>query len=97
MDRAKIHLKKFYGRFGADRQMTCWHLTLYIAIFYLWQTDGIGHTVQISRKKLMELSRINSIATYHKCIRQLVLYGYIDYTPSYHPMHGSLVRLLLAD
>jgi hypothetical protein len=39
----------------------------------------------------MALSHIRSIATYHKCLGQLEVYGYIHYQPSYHPVKGSLV------
>ncbi|HEY0055730.1 MAG TPA: hypothetical protein VGB63_10265 [Pedobacter sp.] len=48
----------------------------------------------ISRKKVMELSHINSFVTYHKCIKDLQQYGYIEYAPSYHPALGSKVYLL---
>jgi hypothetical protein len=40
---------------------------------------------------LMGYSRIASVATYHKCIRELDEYGYIGYQPSYHPVNGSLI------
>lgn len=52
--------------------------------------------IHISRRQLMKLSRIQSNVTYHKCIRQLQEYGYIKYTPSYHPLRGSCVELLLS-
>ncbi|MCD8741975.1 hypothetical protein LT679_15280 [Mucilaginibacter roseus] len=39
----------------------------------------------------MAYSKIVSIATYHKCIRELDAYGYISYQPSYHPKLGSQV------
>jgi hypothetical protein len=50
---------------------------------------------QVSRPKLMRFSRIRSIATYHKNIKDLVDYGYIEYTPSWHPHRGSRVRLIV--
>lgn len=37
--------------------------------------------------------KIRGIATYHKIIRELHAFGYIDYLPSYHPVNGSLIRL----
>jgi hypothetical protein len=39
----------------------------------------------------MAFSKIASIATYHKCIRELDEYGYIHYQPSFHPAKGSLI------
>jgi hypothetical protein len=33
----------------------------------------------------MNLSKIRSTATYHKCLGDLVYFGFIDYKPSFHP------------
>jgi hypothetical protein len=41
----------------------------------------------------MHAAHIRSIATYHKIIRDLQAFGYLDYWPSYHPVKGSLVSL----
>jgi hypothetical protein len=41
----------------------------------------------------MSLAHINSIATYHKCIKDLSSFGYIGYMPSYNYHQGSLVYL----
>ncbi|WP_454803175.1 hypothetical protein [Mucilaginibacter phyllosphaerae] len=45
----------------------------------------------MTRRELMAFSKIASIATYHKCIRELDAFGYIRYQPSYHPKLGSRV------
>ena len=42
----------------------------------------------------MKHSAIHSFATYHKCMKALVSYGYIDYQPSYHPTLASQITLL---
>jgi hypothetical protein len=55
------------------------------------QADGF---FRISRKILMRLSRIRSIATYHRRMKELVNYGYIIYRPSYDPYRASRVALL---
>ncbi|WP_262892799.1 hypothetical protein [Mucilaginibacter pankratovii] len=39
----------------------------------------------------MRISKISSIATYHRCIRDLSEKQYIIYRPSYHPKLGSQV------
>ncbi|MDF2855223.1 MAG: hypothetical protein K0Q87_1074 [Neobacillus sp.] len=43
----------------------------------------------------MHFSRIKSIATYHKCLSDLVLYGYVDYIPSWHPTKASRFRFIM--
>lgn len=39
----------------------------------------------ISRKNIMQPSKIGAIVTYHKCISELQEYGYIIYKPTYNP------------
>lgn len=82
---------KWVRRMGADSRMMATHVSLFTAIFVCWQTGGFTSPFAVTRKKLMAYSRIASIATYHKCISELDLFGYIRYQPSYHPKMGSLV------
>jgi hypothetical protein len=42
----------------------------------------------------MESVKINGLATYHKWMRDLVEYGYIQHEPSYNPSINSQVYLL---
>ncbi len=39
------------------------------------------------------ISRRRVAATYHKCMKELVEYGYINYIPSYNPFLKSLVYI----
>lgn len=48
----------------------------------------------VSRSKLMMLSRIQSKTIYHKTISELASMGYVRYHPSYHPTERSKVSLL---
>src|SRR5689334_14591739 len=50
--------------------------------------------IQISRSQIMSQCKIASIATYHKCMRELHDLGYIIYNPSYHPILGSAITLV---
>ncbi|MDB4926560.1 hypothetical protein [Mucilaginibacter sp.] len=77
---------------GDDRLLPT-HISLFIAMFYYRPDDAGGDYFQVSRKKLMRFSRIKSVATYHKCIRELVAYGYIIYQPTYDPYRASKVSL----
>lgn len=82
---------KWIKRMGADSRMMATHVSLFTALFVCWQHSGFASPFAVTRKKLMAYSRIASIATYHKCIRELDEFGYIRYQPSYHPIRGSLV------
>ena len=79
------------GRMGKDPRLFATHVSLYTALFVSWQRSGFNNPFPVSRRELMPYSRIGSIATYHKCIKELDAYGYIRYQPSFHPVKGSLV------
>jgi hypothetical protein len=67
------------------------HVSLYAALFASWQDCGYTCPFNVNRRQLMTFAKIASIATYHKCIKELDSLGYIKYLPSYHPKKGSLI------
>ena len=78
-------------RMGTDKRVLTTHVSLFTALFVFWQRNDFVSPFAITRKTVMAFSKIASIATYHKCIRELDEYGYIRYLPSFHPAKGSLV------
>lgn len=84
----------FYARAKEDHRSTATHQSLYLALLYCYQQGGYREVITISRRELMPLARIQSVATYHKCIRELKHFGYIEYHPTYNYYKGSQVRLL---
>ncbi|MEO6523850.1 MAG: hypothetical protein ABIN91_19355 [Mucilaginibacter sp.] len=87
-------LSHYFERAALDERLFPSHISLFMALFYFSGTDIPGDIFQVSRAKLMRFSRIRSVATYHKNVKELTAYGYIEYTPSWHPHRGSSVRLL---
>jgi len=82
---------KLLKRMSTDERLNATHAGLISALFVHWQRGGFKSPFAVTRRKLMAYSRIASIATYHKCIKELDEYGYIRYQPSYHPKQGSQV------
>lgn len=76
-----------------DPQLNVWHLALLAAILSLGFRQGDRHRIKVSRSKLMKLSHINTLPTYHKYFKQLQELGYIKYCPSYHPGYKSEVEI----
>jgi len=70
------------------------HQSLFLALFFFWQQSGYIEPFRVSRRELMPLARIGSVATYHKCLRELESFGYIEYLPTYNYYKGSQVRFL---
>ncbi|MBU1485571.1 MAG: hypothetical protein KJ712_01930 [Bacteroidetes bacterium] len=84
-------LTKFLIPVSQDNRLHPSHICLYISMFSLWERSRFSIPFRISRRQLMKLSKIKSTATYHKCIRELVSYGYIGYEPSYDHFKGSQI------
>jgi hypothetical protein len=95
MKKARLSLSGLYCFLSGDERITPWHLSICLALFMLWQEQGCGSWISASRRKLMNLSRIRSIVTYHKCIRELHCFGYLSYQPSYDPLKGSIFSFRL--
>ncbi|OOQ57881.1 hypothetical protein [Mucilaginibacter pedocola] len=83
---------KLLRRMAKDERLNATHISLFTGLFVHWQRNGFTSPFAVTRKGLMGYSKIASIATYHKCIRELDAYGYIRYQPSYHPKLGSQVH-----
>ena len=82
---------KLLKRIRDDERLCAIHVSLFTALFIQWQQNSYSSPFAITRKELMAYSKIASVATYHKCVRELDAYGYIIYQPSFHPQKGSLV------
>jgi hypothetical protein len=78
-------------RMEKDDRLLPTHLSLFTGLFVCWQRNSFTSPFSVTRKTLIAFSKIASIATYHKCIKELDEYGYIRYQPSYHPKLGSQV------
>lgn len=85
------HFSSQIKRISADKRAHISHVSLLAALLVCSLQQGNISPFQITRKAVMQLAKIASVATYHKRIRELDAYGYIRYEPSYHPRKGSLV------
>ena len=89
-------LTSFYSVVKSDYRISTTHISLYMALFQFYNLNRLTNPIQITRTAVMEVAKISGLATYHKCMRDLVEYGYIEYIPSYNPSISSLVYLLHA-
>lgn len=75
-----------------DERLSPMHVSLYLILCVI-ASRGVAIYFSISRREVMQLMRITGLATYHKTIRQLHEFGYIEYVPSFHPVLASVVKL----
>lgn len=80
-------------RFAADNRLNPTHVSLYLALFQYWNLARFKNPVSISRDEIMRLSKIGSKVTYHRCIKDLHHWGYLQYDPSHNPFKGSHVYM----
>ncbi|WP_246254430.1 hypothetical protein [Pedobacter foliorum] len=86
-------IENFLEMAADDSRLLPSHISLFMAIFYYSPADPKA-VFRVCRRKLMQFSRIRSLSTYHKCMAELVAYGYINYQPSYDPIRASTVSLI---
>jgi len=90
LDKFKVYNERAM-KIKKDPRLFISHSSLYNALFICLQQNGGITPFPVNRRVLMSYSNIASTATYHKCIKKLVELGYISYSPSYHPVKGSLI------
>ncbi|MCL8537632.1 hypothetical protein M9991_12235 [Chryseobacterium gallinarum] len=84
----------FLSLTAKDPRLNVWHVALLYALVHLAYMQGECKVIRVSRSRLMAVSHINTLPTYHKYFKQLQDFGYIKYTPSYHPGYRSTVEFL---
>lgn len=82
------------GHITEDESFFPTHISLYIALLKLWHLNHYKSSFRIDREEVMKLSKIKSIATYHKCMKELDYSGFIVYSPSFNTYRGSLIDIL---
>lgn len=80
-----------YSHLFNDKRLSVWHFSIYTTLVLVWHKNELANPFPISRKSIMELAHVHSFATYHKCIKQLEMFGYIRYNPSYSYYERSLI------
>jgi hypothetical protein len=76
-------IERFFAKAQDDHRVGPVHISLYFALV-LEAGSLAGVPLFLRREAVMGLAKISSRVTYNRCMRELQLYGYIDYMPSFH-------------
>lgn len=76
-----------------DQRLNATHVSLYFSLFQQWNSSYFSKTFFINRFELMNASKIGSKGTYHKCLKDLDAWEYLDYFPSNNAYKGSSIRM----
>ncbi len=81
------------NKFTEDDRLNPAHVSLYLALFQMWNVNRFRNPISINRNEMMTISKIGSRATYHKCIKDMHNWRYLEYRPSHNPLKGSKVYM----
>lgn len=88
------HLTGFFNKINNENAVNPTHISLYLALFQCWNVNRFKNPTGISREEIMKASKINSKATYHKCIKKLQTLGFIEYLPNFNPHSSSNIIMV---
>ncbi len=69
------------------------HISLYMALFRLWNWAQFENPIIIHRQEVMKMARIKSPTTFSSAMKDLKLHGFVKYKPSTDPDVNSKVYL----
>ena len=88
------HLTGFFNKINYETNLNPTHISLYLALFQCWNVNRFKNPTGISREEIMKSSKINSKATYHKCMKELELLGFMVYNPTFNPHSSSTIIMI---
>ena len=88
------HLTGFFNKINYEPTLNPTHISLYLALFQCWNVNRFKNPTGISREEIMKASKIHSKATYHKCMKELELLGFMVYNPTFNPHSCSNIVMV---
>jgi hypothetical protein len=89
-------LTAFFNAIAKDGRISNTHIGIYAALLQYWKMNEFANPIEAFSYEMMEVARVSSPSTYHKCVRDLHDFGYIRYDPSFKHNQRSKVYLLLS-
>jgi hypothetical protein len=90
------HLNAFFSFVRSDNRLTSSHVSLYLALFQYWNFNRFQNPFPIYRENIMQICKIGSKNTYHKCLKDLHATHYIIYQAGitrHQPVKITIIRL----
>jgi len=81
-------------KIAEDPRISAAHVSVFVGLWKLWIEYGNQYSLTFVCQEVKGLSKISSNSTFHKRIRELHNYGYIEYFPSFNHYQGSQVNFM---
>ena len=89
----QVLLADFFKAVEEDPRINSRHVSLYASIFQFWIKKECKSPLELFSKEVMGFCKISASSTYHKTIKELHEFGYIQYAPSFNHNKRSLICL----
>ena len=89
----KVLLVDFFKAIEDDPRVNSRHVSLYVSLFQFWIKKDLENPLELFSREVMVLCKISASSTYHKTLRDLHAFGYIQYEPSFNHSKGSIICL----
>lgn len=84
-------LSDFFIAIAKDGRISITHIGIYAALLQYRTENGFPNPIQAFSHQIMSIAKISAPITYHKCVRELSEYGYINYLPSFKRNQASKI------
>jgi len=91
------HLNGVRMRIKNDPRPDSAHISLYYALFHVWNERRFQNPINVYRDEMMAQSRVRTRNRYAECLRELGEWGYIRYTPDDTSHRGSHIHMIAFD
>ncbi len=88
------HLNAFYSLIHENERLRANDISLYLALFQLWNLRRFPVSLEIDRESVINLCKIRSNHTYARCLKRLDDYGLLTYEPSEQPYLRSVIKMV---
>lgn len=84
-------LTDFFSAIEKDGRISVTHIGIYAALLQYRSRKEFANPIQLFTHEIMKIAKISSPKTFHKCVKDLSEYGYIEYRPSFKRNQGSKI------
>ncbi|SHN44008.1 hypothetical protein [Chitinophaga sp. CF418] len=88
------HLNAFYTLVHEHERLRANDISLYMALFQLWNLEHFPESLIINRSLVVKLCKIGSLHTYTECLKRLHNFGFLTYEPSESLFSRSVIKML---
>ncbi|MDR0228920.1 MAG: hypothetical protein LBI72_07640 [Flavobacteriaceae bacterium] len=91
------HMNTWYQLTNVNPEVKPTHISIYLALFQLWNTNRFSEVFIISRAEIMNMAKVGSTTTFSNVMKDMVRWGWIVYEPSQSKYGQSKVRIVYGE